>query len=182
MLYYEKVFNFFLMVRPKINKLLTAIAVLSFIALFVTGYLMYIKFAPSDGTFCFAGGSCEVVNNSPWSVIDLGFTEIPVSVLGFLTYLFIFVMSIIMIKKAVKWRKIHPKLSEKVVLDMLKWLAVIGSVFSLWLTYVEAFILQAWCEYCVTQQIIILIITALFFKISATIKADMKENKVCEFC
>ena len=171
------------MVRPTINKLLTAIAVLSFIALFVTGYLVYMKFAPSDdSTFCFAGGSCDIVNASSFSEIDLGFVQIPVSILGFLTYLFIFVMSIILIKKAVNWRKIHPKLSEKVVLDGLKWLAVIGSVFSLWLTYVEWRILQAWCEYCVTQQIIILIITALFFKISSVIKADMKESKVCEFC
>lgn len=170
------------MIRPKINKLLTAIAVLSFIALGITGYLTYMKFAPSDSTVCIVGGECEVVNNSPWSVIDLGFVEIPVAVLGFLTYLFLFVMSIIMLKKAIMWRKIHPKLSEKVVLDVLKWIAVIGSVFSLWLTYVEAFILEAWCEYCVTQQIIILIITALFFKISSIIKKDQKDNKVCEFC
>ncbi len=182
MLYYEKVFNLFPMVRPTINKLLTAIAVLAFIAMGVTGYLIYIKFAPSEGTFCFAGGSCDVVNNSPYSVIDLGFAEIPVSILGFLTYTFIFVMSILVMKKTVRWRKIHPKLSEKLILDGLKWLATIGAVFSLWLTYVEWRILQAWCEYCVTQQIIILIITALFFKISSTIKADMKENKVCEFC
>lgn len=170
------------MVRPKVNKLLTAIGVLSLIAMGITGYLTYLKFAPSDSSYCVLGGDCDLVNNSPWSYIDLGFVEIPVAILGFLTYTVFFVFSILLVKKMVNWRKIHPKLNELLILNLLRYLSVIGLVFSLWLTYVEAFILEAWCEYCVSQQIIILIITVLFFMIHGAIKADTEKNKVCEFC
>lgn len=170
------------MVRPLVNKLLTAIGFLSLIAMGVTGYLTYLKFAPTDSSYCVLGGDCDLVNASPWSYIDLGFVEIPVAVLGLLTYTLFFFFSIILVKKMVNWRKIHAKLNELLVLNVLRYLSVIGVIFSLWLTYVEAFILEAWCEYCVTQQIIIILIMLLFFKINAVIKADTKEKKVCEFC
>lgn len=168
------------MVRPKVNKLLTAIGILSLIAMGITGYLTYLKFAPTDSSYCVLGGDCDLVNNSPWSYFPG--TEIPVSILGFLTYTTFFVFSIILVKKMVNWRKIHAKLNELLILNLLRYLSMIGVVFSLWLTYVEAFILEAWCEYCVTQQIIIIIIMVLFFMIHSAIKADTKENKVCEFC
>lgn len=168
------------MVRPKVNKLLTAVGVLSLIAMGITGYLTYLKFAPTDSSFCVLGGDCDIVNASQWSYFP--FTEIPVSILGLGTYLLFFVFSIVLIKKMVNWRKIHSKLNELLVLNALRYLSIIGVLFSLWLTYVEAFILQAWCEYCVTQQIIIILIMLLFFKINSVIKADTKEKKVCEFC
>lgn len=172
------------MVRAKVNKLLIAIAILAFIAMGVTAYLTYMHFKPEASEFCNFGDqwNCDIVNKSQWSYIDLGFVEIPVSILGFLTYTVFFVFSILLLKKAVNWRKLHPKLNEKLILDLLRYLSVVGFVFSLYLTYVEAFLLQTFCLFCVIQQVIILIIMVLFFMIHSAIKADQKEHKVCEFC
>lgn len=172
------------MVRPKVNKLLTVIAVLSLIALGVTAYLTYMHFKPEASDFCNFSDqwNCDVVNKSQWSYIDLGFVEIPVSILGFGTYLIFFVFSILLIRKAVNWRKLHPKLNELLVLNVLRYLSVIGVIFSLYLTYIEAFKLQTFCLFCVVQQVIIIIIAILFFMINSAIKADTKEHKVCEFC
>lgn len=172
------------MVRPKVNKLLTAIAVLSLIAMGITAYLTYMHYKPEASEFCNFGDAwnCDIVNKSEWSSIDLGFFEMPVSIMGFATYLLFFVFSIVIIKKAVNWRKLHPKLNELLVLNVLRYLSIIGVIFSLYLTYIEAFKLQTFCLFCVSQQVIILIIMTLFFMISSAIKADTKEHKVCEFC
>jgi len=171
------------MVRPTVNKLLIAASVLSFIAMGVTAYLTYMHFEPEASEFCNLNASwnCDIVNKSEWSVINLGFAEIPVSILGFLTYLTFFVFSILIIKK-VKWRKIWGKLNEKLILNLLKYLSILGVVFSLYLTYIEAFVLQTFCLFCVTQQVIILAIMILFFVILGLIKSDMKKTRACEFC
>jgi uncharacterized membrane protein len=34
----------------------------------------------------------------------------------------------------------------------------IGTVFSLWLTYLEAFVIRAWCQWCVISALIVTII------------------------
>lgn len=171
------------MVRPQVNKLLTAIAVLSFIAMGVTAYLTYMHFKPEASEFCNfnAAWNCDIVNKSEWSFIDLGFVQIPVSILGFLTYLTFFVFSILIVKK-VKWRKIWGKLNEKLILNLLKYLSIAGVVFSLHLTYIEAFVLQTFCLFCVVQQVIVLTIMILFFVILGMIKSDMKKTRACEFC
>jgi len=171
------------MVRPKVNKLLSIIAVLSFLAMGITVYLTYMHYVPDASDVCNINEqwNCDIVNKSQWSYIDLGFVEVPVAIMGFFTYLTFFVFSILIIKH-VKWRKIHKKLSEKLLLTLLRYLSVIGTVFSLYLTYIEAFKLYTFCFFCVTQQFLILAIMILFFVINSMIKTDMKETKACEFC
>jgi uncharacterized membrane protein len=39
--------------------------------------------------------------------------------------------------------------------------AVIGMEFALWLTFIEEYVLQVWCLYCVISQVIIALITLL---------------------
>ncbi|MBU0668445.1 vitamin K epoxide reductase family protein [Patescibacteria group bacterium] len=171
------------MVRQKVNKLLTAIAALCFVAMGVTIYLTYMHFKPEAAEFCnfSEAWNCDVVNKSAWSVVDLGFVQIPVAILGFLTYLTFFVVSILIVKK-VNWRKIWGRLNEKLILNLMKYLSIIGFVFSLYLSYIEAFVLQTFCLFCVIQQVIILAIMILFFVILAAIKSDMNKTRACEFC
>lgn len=117
----------------------------------VTAYLIYQHFKPAGGSFCNISDfvSCDVVNKSIYSEI-LG---IPVSILGFATYVGLFLGALAMHQK---WSVATRKL--KLLLMMT---AYAGLAFSLYLTAVELFILYAICILCVTQQVIIAFISLL---------------------
>jgi uncharacterized membrane protein len=168
---------------PKINNLLIAVVLLSFLAMLVTAYLTYMHFDPGASSFCTINETlnCDIVNQSPWSIVDLGFVEIPVAIMGFVTYLILFVVPIGLIKKW-NYQKIHKWLRPGIVLKLLKWLSIVGFVFSLYLTYIEAFVLQAWCLLCVAQQILIFVIMVLFLVMGGIVNNHKKSSEVCEFC
>ena len=82
---------------------------------------------------CTVVSGCETVLTSAYSVV----AGIPVSLLGAIYYLIILVGVFAFLE------------SKKTVL--LKWALVCtiaGMLFSLWFIYVQAFILGAWCLYC----------------------------------
>lgn len=168
---------------PLVNKLLTAIAVLSALALPVTGYLIYMHYAPEATDFCTVNETinCDIVNKSQWSYVDLGFTQIPVAIPGFLTYVILLAGSAGLIMNW-NFRGIHKVLRPGVILTALRCLAVFGTLFSLYLTYIEAFVLHAWCMFCVAHQILIFAIMVLFFVIKIRTDGQKKGGKLCEFC
>ena len=82
---------------------------------------------------------CGTVNRGPYSV----FYGVPVALIGIVGYTFLFVMEALK-----KWRVMA--------------VASVGALgFSLYLTHIEASILQTWCEYCVGSLITISLITVL---------------------
>ena len=82
---------------------------------------------------------CGAVNRGPYSV----FYGVPVALIGIVGYTFLFVMEALK-----KWRVMA--------------VASVGALgFSLYLTHIEASILQTWCEYCVGSLITISLITVL---------------------
>ncbi len=82
---------------------------------------------------------CGIVNRGPHSVIH----GVPVALIGILGYIFLFVM------EALKYWRVMA-------------VAAAGALgFSLYLTHIEASILQVWCEYCVGSLITISLITLL---------------------
>lgn len=171
------------LITPKVHKVLTIIAALSFIAMGVTAYLTYLHFEPTASDFCNFSDqwNCDIVNKSEWSVINLGFVEIPVAIMGFGTYLFLFLGSLGVVKK---WRfqKIHSWFRPGHVINVMRYFTYIGVVFTLYLTYIETFKLQTYCIFCVIQQILILIIAVLFVTINVWVQKTKREGKVCEFC
>lgn len=82
---------------------------------------------------------CGVVNRGPYSVIY----GVPVALIGIVGYSFLFV-----IEALKKWR-------------IMAAASVAALGFSLYLTRIEASILQTWCEYCVGSLITISLITLL---------------------
>jgi uncharacterized membrane protein len=85
---------------------------------------------------------CGIVNHSPYAVIG-GVHGVPVAVIGISGYV---LLGALAWKKA--WWILFPS-------------ALAGLGFSLYLTHIEASILQVWCIYCVTSQGIIFLITIL---------------------
>jgi vitamin-K-epoxide reductase (warfarin-sensitive) len=82
---------------------------------------------------------CGIVNRGPYSVIY----GVPVALIGILGYSLLFVLEALK-----KWR--------------IMAVAAVGALgFSLYLTHIEASILQVWCEYCVGSLITISLITLL---------------------
>lgn len=82
---------------------------------------------------------CGIVNRGPYSVIH----GVPVALIGIIGYSFLFVVEALK-----KWR--------------LMAVAAVGALaFSLYLTHIEASVIQAWCEYCVGSLITISLITLL---------------------
>jgi uncharacterized membrane protein len=82
---------------------------------------------------------CGVVNHSPFAEI----MHIPVAVIGIAGYLALAGL-------ALARRRI-----------LLTGAALFGLGFALWLTFIEEYVLQVWCLYCVIQQVLIVLIVLL---------------------
>jgi uncharacterized membrane protein len=113
-----------------------------FVALYLTLYkLGYI------GTLVCAVGSCEKVQTSKWATF-LGF---PVGAWGVAYYVSVL---------AVALAGLTPPLAERRgVSFLLVGMTGIGVLFSAWLTYLELFVIDAICQWCVISA---LLATALF--------------------
>jgi uncharacterized membrane protein len=113
-----------------------------FVALYMTLYkLGYI------GTLACAVGSCETVQTSKWATL-LGF---PVGAWGVVFYVAVMGVSL---------AGLTPALAERrAVSHLLVAMTGIGVLFSLWLTYLELFVIHAICQWCVVSAILA---TALF--------------------
>jgi uncharacterized membrane protein len=96
---------------------------------------------------CLGVGNCEVVNTSIYSEL-LG---IPVALLGALTYLGLIVLGLAV------WQEMYAEYARLARF----FIAVIGVVFSAYLTYIEFFVLHEICPWCVSSAILITLIAIL---------------------
>lgn len=121
-------------------------ALLALAGLFVALYLMLYKLG-YIGTLVCAVGSCEVVQTSRWATLF----GIPVATWGVVYYAGMLGATLAGLGGA---------LAESRILSRgLATASGIGLLFSLWLTYLELFVIRAICMWCVGSAIIA---TALF--------------------
>ena len=128
---------------PPTNRM--AIAVLSLVGLFVAFYLTAHAFGWTGPLKC-GIGECETVQASRWA--HLG--PVPVALIGFLGYVALLVLSVVGLQPG---RRASRGIGMLLLLG-----AAFGVLFSGWLTYIEAFVIHAWCQWCVTSAILILLI------------------------
>jgi uncharacterized membrane protein len=108
-----------------------------FVALYLTLYkLGYI------GTLACAVGSCETVQTSKWATF-LGF---PVGAWGVAYYVAVFVISLVGLSPT--WA------DRRGISQLLVTMTALGVVVSLWLTYLELFVINAVCMWCVISAIL----------------------------
>lgn len=125
--------------RPPLNRM--AIAALSLIGLLIAAYMSLFKLGVFGVIACGAG-DCDRVQNSPWAV----FLGIPVPYIGFLGYLALMVTAL---------AGMQPQyLADRRVSLVLLAGALIGLLFSAYLTYLEAAVINAWCRYCIASAIL----------------------------
>jgi uncharacterized membrane protein len=128
-----------------------SVALLSLIGLFISAYLYLYKIG-KIGTLACGSGACETVQLSAWS----RFAGVEVSLVGILGYAGLLGLSLM---------ALQPGLSaQRWPASGLAVLAGIGVAFSMYLTYVELFVIHTICRWCVGSALIIvtiLIITLL---------------------
>jgi uncharacterized membrane protein len=115
---------------------------LSLVGLFVSAYLYLYKIGRIGSLACGAG-ECETVQASPWS----RFAEIEVALIGVIGYGVLMLLSLASIQPGLSRRR-WPA-------DLLALLSGLGMLFSLYLTYLELFVIHAICRWCVGSAVII---------------------------
>jgi uncharacterized membrane protein len=120
-------------------------AVLSLIGLFVSAYLYLYKIGRIGSLACGAGG-CETVQQSPWS----RFAGIEVALIGLAGYTGLLLVSLLALQPGPSTRR-WPS-------TVLLLLSGLGVAFTAYLTYLELFVINAICRWCVGSAVIILAI------------------------
>lgn len=132
--------------------------VLSFFGAVVSLYLTYLHFSPEASTICQLGEAfdCDKVNKSAYSELF----GVPVALLGTGYYVGIFIFSVLFSYA----NKLFAKIDMKDLFRGVLLITLIGIVFTLYLTYREAFTIKSFCIFCIIQQIIILIMGGVLFR------------------
>jgi uncharacterized membrane protein len=123
------------------RRLRIAIGVLCLIGIGVAGYLTYTHYAGLK-VVCLSSGGCETVQTSVYSKLD----GIPVAVLGLAGYIgILFTLGI------------RNDIGRAAGFG----LALVGFLFSMYLTYRELFTIKAICQWCVSSAVLMTILTIL---------------------
>jgi uncharacterized membrane protein len=116
-------------------------ALVALAGLFVALYLTLYKLGYIGSLVC-AVGSCEVVQTSRWAT----FLGLPVAVWGVAYYVAVLAVSLIGLRDNLA--------DDARVSQLLVLMTGIGVVFSLWLTYLELFVIDAICMWCVVSAVL----------------------------
>jgi len=125
-----------------------AIPILCIIGLGVAGYLAYIEMTEVEA-ICGPVGDCNTVQQSEYARV---FGVLPIGVMGVVGY--------VMILLAWVFRHLADKRLAAYATLALLGMTTFGLLFSIYLTFLEPFIIGATCAWCLTSAIIM---TALFW-------------------
>jgi uncharacterized membrane protein len=112
----------------------------------IAGYLSYVEVTHTEAV-CGPVGNCNTVQQSPYAVI---FGILPVGILGVFGYILIITGWII--------QYFGPN-NIRSTASLAQWtIAALGVLFSIYLTFLEPFIIGASCAWCLTSSILITLI------------------------
>jgi uncharacterized membrane protein len=105
-------------------------------------YLTWIKFANQEA-LCSGIGSCEVVNSSQYAVV----AGIPIALFGALAFLAILIALVF---------ESRVNFLQENGLILVFGLSLAGVLYSVYLTYIELFVIKAICPFCVLSALCLL--------------------------
>jgi uncharacterized membrane protein/thiol-disulfide isomerase/thioredoxin len=122
------------------------IPLLAIIGIGVASYLSFVEVTNTEAV-CGPVGDCNTVQQSPYATL---FGILPVGVLGVVGYILILGV----------WLagKFGPKNWQKITSIILWALALFGVLFSIYLTFLEPFVIGATCAWCLTTAVIMTVI------------------------
>jgi uncharacterized membrane protein len=136
------------------------VAALALAGIFISLYLTLYKIGVIGELSC-SIGSCETVNLSKWS----SFLGLPVAAWGLFFYIDVFAIALV---------GTMPRFENEPLFSLvLTAEAVVGVLFSAWLTYLELAVIHAICIWCVTSAVVV----TLIFLTSAL---DLREMRTRE--
>lgn len=120
--------------------------IFSLLGLAVSAFLLY-EYNISGPIVCPIGRRCDIVRASQYS----HFLGISIPILGVIFYLAMAIISVV-----------HSHQLPAKLIHRLKLLAaLVGVIFGVYLTFLEAFVIGAYCFWCVTSFIISIVILGL---------------------
>ncbi len=128
------------------RRILLSIALLASGGVLVSSVSLYHHYGNSATSYCDIGENfnCDVVNRSTYSTL----AGIPVALIGIIGYLATLILATVYRGKA----------EVPVVLAVA---SLVGLGFALYLTYIEGFVLAAWCVLCLSSLALIFSIAVL---------------------
>jgi len=119
-----------------------ALIIISILGVLVSVYALSLHNKDVGETFCNINETfnCDVVNKGEYSEV----AGIPVAIMGIIGYVVLIAGALLAMN--------HTKIWEYVMMA-----AGLGLVFALYLTYLEAFVINAWCIVCLASQLLILL-------------------------
>jgi uncharacterized membrane protein len=136
--------------------LLWAPVVLSGLGVFISGYLVTKRFT-GGSLACTRWAQCDVVSNSVYSQLY----GVPVAVIGLAGYLLLLALAL-----AALWTEGRTQW-QTLLLSFVLSLGGVG--FSIYLTYLEIYVIEALCAWCVASAIVIAllaIVTAVTIRLA----------------
>ena len=130
---------------PPTNRMV--IAVLSLVGFFVAFYLLAHHVGWVGSLIC-GVGDCAAVQASKWSSVG----PVPTSAIGMVGYVALMAVSILGLQPA--------HISAAWVGRSLLVLSSLALAYSVFLTYLEAYVIHAWCQWCVTSAVLVVVIFA----------------------
>jgi uncharacterized membrane protein len=117
------------------------------IGIFVSTYLSYVESTHSEAV-CGPVGDCNTVQQSPYAYL---FGIVPIGVLGVIGYSLI----------GINWLLAHygPVNSKKPGYSILFIMITFGMLFSMYLTFLEPFVIGATCAWCLTSAVVMSLLT-----------------------
>ncbi|MBC8507871.1 MAG: hypothetical protein ISR58_14855 [Anaerolineales bacterium] len=123
-----------------------AIPLLSLVGLVVAGYLSYVEVTQSKAV-CGPVGDCNTVQQSPFARL---FGVLPIGLMGLMGYAAILIAWGLQYYGPERWR---------VSATQALWgFALFGTLFSIYLTFLEPFVIGATCAWCLSSAIVITLI------------------------
>lgn len=115
--------------------------IVAILGIAVSVYALYLHTAPTGDTFCNINATfnCDIVNKGEHAEIG----QIPVAVFGIIGYAVLALGALVGFKQKDVW-------------PFLLVSSLIGLVFALYLTFIEAFVLRTYCLVCLASQVLIL--------------------------
>jgi len=126
-----------------------ALAVLALIGLGVSIYMAFVETAHASA-ICGPIGDCNTVQQSEYASL---FGWLPIGVLGFFGYAAILVAWALM-----QWGKDH---LQRLAATALLVMALFGVAFSIYLTFLEPFVIGATCVWCLTSALCMTLILVI---------------------
>ncbi len=132
------------------------------IGLFIAGYLSYLKLAAAPAACVEAGPfDCNVVLNSQYSEL----AGVPIAYLGFVVYALIGL--VMLFERKFSFLEQYGSL-------LVFGIGIFAWLFSMWLVYVQFFLLEALCPWCLSHEtnFTLLFLTIAYRVYRETVEAD----------